>query len=159
MAMISPAMAFETMYERRFQYVGWCCSSADAVLGVRGSAGDGFSAMVMAFSSSVTGRLLGQEVFQAVAEPEAGAARHFVRGHAGDELIRGVEIELRLEEHVDVVLERGHLERVEIDRDRSLVDGVAVEVLVLAEEVARLVDHLEQIRHHAVMRPNERVVH
>src|SRR5437762_5738937 len=108
--------------------------------------------------SGVAGGLRRQKIFQALAESETGASRNFIRSHAGDELVRRVEIELRLIEHVDVVLERGDLQSIEIDRDTSLVDGVAVEILVLAKEVARLINHLEEIRHDAVMRPDERVV-
>src|SRR5437762_13102579 len=53
---------------------------------------------------------------------------------------------------------RGYFQGCEIDRDAFFVDGVAAEVLVLATEVARLINQLEEMRHTTVMRPNERVV-
>src|SRR5881394_2704463 len=67
--------------------------------------------------SGVAGGLRRQKIFQALAESETGASRNFIRSHAGDELVRRVEIELSLIEHVDVVLERSDLQSVEIDGD------------------------------------------
>src|ERR1043166_4833354 len=92
-------------------------------------------------------------------QPEDVAVHLLVRSHAGDEGVRDRGVEADLVERVDVLLERLHPQRLDVVADLAEREAAAVDIELVAEEMAARADHAEELRHDLVVRPDQRVVH